>query len=101
MDAYLTFSAAQAAEAAAILAASVVIPMHVDGWQHLTQDAALVPEAFARRGLADRLVVLKPGETIEIVVGATATSELDTSMAESVPRDLRRPKKAGAGSRDR
>jgi L-ascorbate metabolism protein UlaG (beta-lactamase superfamily) len=69
MDAYLTFSAAQAAEAAEILAAQVVIPMHVDGWRHLTQDAACVSEAFARRGLADRLVVLKPGAVTEIAIG--------------------------------
>jgi L-ascorbate metabolism protein UlaG (beta-lactamase superfamily) len=60
MEAYLTLSADQAAEAAEILGSPVVIVMHVDGWQHLTEDAALVPEAFTRRGLADRLVVLTP-----------------------------------------
>ncbi|OJZ74651.1 Zn-dependent hydrolase [Mycobacterium paraffinicum] len=70
MEAYLTFSAAQAAEAAEILAAPVVIPMHVDGWQHLTQDSAVVPEAFARRGLADRLLVLTPGQVTDIACGA-------------------------------
>jgi L-ascorbate metabolism protein UlaG (beta-lactamase superfamily) len=47
--------------AAEILGSPVVIPMHVDGWQHLTEDAAQVPEAFTRRGLADRLVVVTPG----------------------------------------
>ncbi len=54
-------SADQAAEAAEILGSPVVIVMHVDGWQHLADDAAVVPEAFTRRGLADRLVVLTPG----------------------------------------
>src|SRR6202000_497890 len=54
MDAYLTLSADHAAEAAPILGSPVVIPMHVDGWQHLTQDAGLVMQAFSDRGLADR-----------------------------------------------
>ncbi|OCB24019.1 Zn-dependent hydrolase [Mycobacterium malmoense] len=61
MDAYLTLSADQAARAAEILESPVVIPMHVDGWQHLTQDADLVATAFARRGSADKLLVLTPG----------------------------------------
>ena len=69
MDAYLTLSAEQSAEAAEILASPVVIPMHVDGWQHLTQDAALVTEAFARHGLADRLLMLNPGAVIEVSSG--------------------------------
>jgi L-ascorbate metabolism protein UlaG (beta-lactamase superfamily) len=61
MDAYLTFSADQAARAAEILGSPVVIPMHVDGWGHLTEQAQEVPEAFARHGLGDRLMVLTPG----------------------------------------
>ena len=61
MDAYLTFSADQAAQAAEILGSPVVIPMHVDGWQHLTQDAGLTTRAFADRGLGDRLLNLTPG----------------------------------------
>jgi L-ascorbate metabolism protein UlaG (beta-lactamase superfamily) len=61
MDAYLTFSADQAAQAAEILGAPIVIPMHVDGWKHLTEHADLIPSAFARRGLTDRLLVLAPG----------------------------------------
>ena len=82
MDAYLTLSADQAAEAAAILDSPVVIPMHIEGWQHLTQDAALVPEAFARHCLADRLLLLTPG-----VVTAVSTSVAgrlgDTASAPS------------------
>jgi L-ascorbate metabolism protein UlaG (beta-lactamase superfamily) len=82
MDAYLTLSADQAAEAAEILDSPVVIPMHIDGWQHLTQDAVLVPEAFARRRLADRLLLLTPG-----VETAVSTSDLgrsdETALAPS------------------
>ncbi|OBA63065.1 Zn-dependent hydrolase [Mycobacterium sp. 1100029.7] len=66
MDAYLTMSAEQAALAAEILGSPVVIPVHVDGWEHLTQDASLIPEAFAERGLLDRLHVLTPGAVTPI-----------------------------------
>ncbi len=66
MDAYLTFSADQAARAAEILGSPVVIPMHVDGWKHLTEDAELIPGAFARRGIRDRLLVLAAGEIVDV-----------------------------------
>jgi L-ascorbate metabolism protein UlaG (beta-lactamase superfamily) len=68
MDAYLTMSADQAAHAAEILGSPVVIPLHVDGWQHLTQDAAILPKAFARRGLLDRLQVMTPGVLTPIAI---------------------------------
>jgi L-ascorbate metabolism protein UlaG (beta-lactamase superfamily) len=72
MDAYLTLSADQAAQAAEILEASVVIPMHVDGWKHLTQDVDAVREAFVRRGLTDRLLVLTPGVATTVLASAPA-----------------------------
>ncbi|WP_051341755.1 MBL fold metallo-hydrolase [Pseudonocardia spinosispora] len=62
MDAYLTFSSDQAAQAAEILASPTVVPIHLEGWGHLTQGPGTIPDAFARRGLADRLVMLNPGE---------------------------------------
>ncbi|HEX4225786.1 MAG TPA: MBL fold metallo-hydrolase [Pseudonocardiaceae bacterium] len=68
MEAYLTLSADQAAQAAEILAAPVVIPMHVDGWQHLTEDAGLIPDAFARHGLTDRLLIPAPGVAATVPV---------------------------------
>jgi L-ascorbate metabolism protein UlaG (beta-lactamase superfamily) len=70
MDAYLTFGSDQAARAAEILAAPTVIPIHLEGWQHLTQEPGAVPPAFARRGLGDRLIMLSAGETV--VVAPTA-----------------------------
>ena len=69
MDAYLTFSADQAAE---ILGSPVVIPMHVDGWKHLTEDVRAVQGAFARRGLIDRLLVLTPGVATTVSASAQA-----------------------------
>lgn len=67
MDAYLTVSGDQAARAAKILGSPVVIPMHVDGWKHLTEGVGAVQEAFARHGLTDRLLVLTPGVATTVV----------------------------------
>lgn len=62
MNAFLTFDSAQMARAAEILGGPVIIPVHVDGWRHLTEDPDAIPGAFAARGLADRLLILRPGE---------------------------------------
>jgi hypothetical protein len=44
----------------------VVIPVHVDGWRHLTEEPDTIPDAFAARGLADRLLVPRAGEVTVI-----------------------------------
>ncbi|MFC0435206.1 MBL fold metallo-hydrolase [Kutzneria buriramensis] len=64
MDAYLTLGADQMARAAEILDASIVVPIHVDGWGHFTETRDDVPAAFAKHGLADRLVMPAPGEVV-------------------------------------
>jgi L-ascorbate metabolism protein UlaG (beta-lactamase superfamily) len=64
MDAYLTLSADQMARAAAILEATTVVPVHVDGWGHFTEDPAAVPAAFAKHGLSDRLLLPRPGQVV-------------------------------------
>jgi len=66
LDAYLTLSSDQTAQAAEILGAPMVIPIHVEGWQHLTQEPGTIPNAFARRGLTDRLLMLSPGENTTV-----------------------------------
>jgi L-ascorbate metabolism protein UlaG (beta-lactamase superfamily) len=53
--AYLTLSSDRAAEAAKILAARVVVPVHFEGWQHFTQGADALRAAFAGNQLTDRL----------------------------------------------
>lgn len=72
LDAYLTLSAAQAAQAAEILGSPVVLPLHVDGWGHFTEDSAAIVDAFQRRGLTNRLFLPKPGvpAVVPIRVGA-------------------------------
>jgi L-ascorbate metabolism protein UlaG (beta-lactamase superfamily) len=56
-DANLTLDAAGMVEATRVLGARQVVPVHVDGWAHFTEGLADVREAFARAGLADRLLV--------------------------------------------
>jgi L-ascorbate metabolism protein UlaG (beta-lactamase superfamily) len=59
--AYLTLSSDRAAEAAKILAAPTVIPLHYEGWTHFTQGADALRAAFAGNGIADRLTLVAPG----------------------------------------
>jgi L-ascorbate metabolism protein UlaG (beta-lactamase superfamily) len=63
--AYLTLSSDRAAEAALILQARVVIPVHFEGWTHFTQGADELRAAFHGYGVADRLRLLGRGETVE------------------------------------
>jgi len=66
VDGYLTLTAADAAEAAAVLGARAVVPVHAEGWAHFTQGVDDLVVAYAARGLADRLHVLSPGETATV-----------------------------------
>jgi L-ascorbate metabolism protein UlaG (beta-lactamase superfamily) len=58
---YLTFDSATAAEAARVLRAPVVIPVHCEGWGHFTEGLADMRDAFTEAGMADRLVMTPPG----------------------------------------
>nr|WP_218021470.1 hypothetical protein [Nocardia acidivorans] len=51
----IVFDSAQAAEAARILGARRVVPVHYDGWAHFTEGRAELVAAFTAAGLADRL----------------------------------------------
>jgi L-ascorbate metabolism protein UlaG (beta-lactamase superfamily) len=66
IDGYLTLTAADAAEAAQILGARTVVPVHAEGWAHFTQGVDDLVAAYAARGLPDRLHVLSPGETATV-----------------------------------
>jgi L-ascorbate metabolism protein UlaG (beta-lactamase superfamily) len=60
--AYLTLSADHAADVAQILGARIVVPLHFEGWAHVTQGADELRAAFSGNGIRNRLVVLEPGE---------------------------------------
>jgi L-ascorbate metabolism protein UlaG (beta-lactamase superfamily) len=64
--AYLTLSSDRAAEAAKILAAPTVIPLHYEGWTHFTQGADSLRAAFAGNGISDRLTLVAPGATVRV-----------------------------------
>jgi L-ascorbate metabolism protein UlaG (beta-lactamase superfamily) len=64
--AYLTLSADRAAQAARVLGARAIVPVHFDGWAHFTQGADELRAAFDGAGLGDRLVVPEPGDTVSV-----------------------------------
>ena len=64
--AYLTLSSDGAAEAAKILGARAVIPVHFEGWSHFTQGADALHAAFAGNGITDRRVLAARGETVRV-----------------------------------
>jgi L-ascorbate metabolism protein UlaG (beta-lactamase superfamily) len=64
--AYLTLSADRAAEAAEVLGARAIVPVHYEGWAHFTQGADDLQAAFDAAGLGDRLVVPEPGGTVRV-----------------------------------
>lgn len=62
--AYLTLSSDRAAEAAKLIGARVVMPVHFEGWTHFTQGARELRAAFAGNGITDRLLLAGRGETV-------------------------------------
>jgi L-ascorbate metabolism protein UlaG (beta-lactamase superfamily) len=78
-DAYLTLTSAQAAEAARILGATQVVPLHFDSWAHFTEGGDQLLAAFAQAGLADRLILLAPGQNATL---EAARHRLGSGQAE-------------------
>ncbi|MFF4600950.1 MBL fold metallo-hydrolase [Amycolatopsis sp. NPDC001319] len=60
-DVFLTLTADLAAQAAALLDARAVVPLHQDGWAHYTEHAEDVTRAFEAAGLGKVLVDARPG----------------------------------------
>lgn len=70
--ALLTLDSALAAEAAGILGASAVVPVHYAGWSHFTEGGDSLRAAFGRAGSAGRLVLLAPGESAVVALAGRA-----------------------------
>jgi L-ascorbate metabolism protein UlaG (beta-lactamase superfamily) len=64
--AYLTLSSDRAAEAAKILGARLVVPVHFEGWTHFTQGADALRAAFAGNQATDVLRLPERGETLAL-----------------------------------
>ena len=62
----LTLTSERAVEAARLLGARAIVPIHHEGWSHFSQDSASLAEAFEAGGLADVLVVVPAGEAVEL-----------------------------------
>ncbi|MEV6009489.1 MBL fold metallo-hydrolase [Streptomyces sp. NPDC051976] len=65
-DAPLTLTSEQTAQAAEILGAEQVVPLHFEHWGHFTEDGDSLEAAFAAAGLGERLHRLKPGGSVEL-----------------------------------
>ena len=64
--AYLTLSSERAAEAARILGARAIVPIHFEGWTHFTQGADALRAAFAGNQLTERLALAEPGAVVTV-----------------------------------
>ena len=64
--AQLTLTSEDAAEAARILDARAVVPVHIDGWAHFTEGADELRAAFDAAGLTDRLALAGPGDRVTV-----------------------------------
>ncbi|MEU4196075.1 MBL fold metallo-hydrolase [Kribbella sp. NPDC026611] len=57
----LTLTSTDAAQAAQLLQASTVVPVHTEGWKHFTEGPDQFVAAFREAGLADRVTLLEHG----------------------------------------
>jgi L-ascorbate metabolism protein UlaG (beta-lactamase superfamily) len=62
----LTMSADDLLNLAAAFPDAAIVPLHTEGWEHFTQTADDLLQAFRFFSLSDRLKVILPGQTIEI-----------------------------------
>jgi L-ascorbate metabolism protein UlaG (beta-lactamase superfamily) len=58
---HLTFTADEAVEAARAFARATIVPLHYEGWRHLSESRQQIEAAFSLAGLEDRLQWMEPG----------------------------------------
>jgi L-ascorbate metabolism protein UlaG (beta-lactamase superfamily) len=64
---HVTFTAAEAVEAARAFSLAVIVPVHFEGWEHLSESRAKIEQAFRAAGLEHRLRWLTPGDALEVL----------------------------------
>lgn len=64
---HLTFTAEEAVEAARAFPEAVIIPLHYEGWAHLSESRRQVEDAFGAAGLNHRLRWLEPGRPVTVM----------------------------------
>ncbi|HEX3714635.1 MAG TPA: MBL fold metallo-hydrolase [Trebonia sp.] len=82
--ALLTLDSDLAAAATRALGARYAVPVHYTGWQHFSEGSGALRAAFDRADLADRLVLLAPGE--EAVLGDFDSEALAVDMVAASER---------------
>ena len=65
-EAYLTLSSRDAAQAAQLLGARAVVPLHYADWTHFSEGVESLREAFAAADIGERLLTPSPGRTISV-----------------------------------
>jgi hypothetical protein len=65
--AHLTFTAAEAVEAAGAFPEAPIVPLHFEGWAHLTESRRDIEQAFTAAGIGHRLRWLEPGRAMELL----------------------------------
>lgn len=68
LPANLTFSAAEAVRVAETLHKARIIPVHFEGWKHLTESKGDLSKAFAAAGREDQLVWLPAGKSVPLAL---------------------------------
>ena len=61
-----TLTADMAAEVAAKWPKASVFPVHSEGWAHFSEDRKLLVSAFEAAGIADRLLLVAPGDSATV-----------------------------------
>lgn len=66
----LTFTAAEAVEAARAFPDATIVPVHYEGWKHFSESRADVERAFREAGLEDRVQWLAAGRGVQVWGGS-------------------------------
>jgi L-ascorbate metabolism protein UlaG (beta-lactamase superfamily) len=66
---HLTFTAGEAVEATRAFSAAKIVPMHFEGWKHLTESRTEIISTFAAAGLSDRLIWPAVGQQMRLALG--------------------------------
>lgn len=61
-----TFDSTEAVEAAKLVGARTIVPVHRSGWAHFREGEIALGETLERAGLADRVKMLELGETLAL-----------------------------------
>lgn len=75
--AHLTMTAEEGVLAARTMPDAAIVPLHYEGWGHLSEGRGEIERAFAAAGLADRLTWLAPGEATKIAVDGWTGGPVD------------------------